>query len=76
MFSKCFYIDIKLNKSTLRKVSTSKLAKEFLGVSTDELWKALIDQGFLTEGRELTEKSPPRRKGSYILKSINNDYHL
>ena len=56
MFSKCFYIDIKLNHPALRKVSTSKLAKEFLGVSTDELWKALIDQAFLTESRELTDK--------------------
>lgn len=69
MFSKCFYIDIKLNHPTLRKVSTSKLAKEFLGVSTDELWKSLIDQAFLTESRELTDKGI---KAGGEPKSFNN----
>jgi hypothetical protein len=53
----------------LRKVSTSKLAKEFLGVSTDELWKALIDQAFLTESRELTDKGI---KAGGEPKSFNN----
>ena len=40
MRSKCFYFNTKLIKFTLRKVSTIKLAKEFLRVSTDKLWKA------------------------------------
>ena len=53
----------------MKKVSTSKLAKEFLGVSTDELWTALISFGYLDSNRELTEKGI---KAGGEPKSFNN----
>ena len=53
----------------MKKVSTSKLAKEFLGVSTDDLWSVLISEGYLNSNRELTEKGI---KAGGEPKSFNN----
>lgn len=40
----------------MRTVSTSKLAKEYLGISITELFNALIEQEYLNEDRSITEK--------------------
>lgn len=67
--SQIIYIFTVNYKPTLKKVSTSKLAKEFLGVATDELWKALVNEGYLNENRELTEKG---KQAGGEPKSFNN----
>ena len=56
----------------LKTVSTSKLAKEHLGVSTNELWSVLINGNYLTKDRLLTEKG---EKFGGVPKSFNGtDY--
>ena len=40
----------------MKILSTSKLAKEYLGVSITELFNALIEHEYLNEDRSITEK--------------------
>ena len=56
----------------MKTVSTTKLAKEYLGVTPNELWTALISEGYLNEARKLTEKG---EKSGGIPKTFNDiDY--
>jgi len=57
----------------LKTASTSKLAKEYLGVTTNELWTALIKGGYLNEKRELTEKGV---KAGGVPKSFNDTNYV
>jgi len=49
-------LGIELKYGALKTVSTTKLAKEYLGVTQGELWSVLISDGYLTESRKLTDK--------------------